>query len=112
MMHMVTPELDKGPVVSYCTFPIIGEPFDIHWQEIKGKTITDIKESQGENNSLFKVIRENGLKREFPLILATMAAFSSGKVTISNGNVTDATGDIINGYDLTNEIEKLLKNKT
>jgi len=28
MMHLVTPELDKGPPVTYCTFPIRGKPFD------------------------------------------------------------------------------------
>jgi phosphoribosylglycinamide formyltransferase 1 len=111
MMHMVTPVLDKGPVVSYCTFPVIGEPFDNYWEDIKGRTAADIKEIEGENNNLFKVIRQHGLKREFPLILATMAAFSSGKVMISNGKVIDAKGNTIDGYNLTNEIEKLLKNK-
>jgi folate-dependent phosphoribosylglycinamide formyltransferase PurN len=111
MMHMVTPELDKGPVVSYCTFPITGEPFDQYWQAIRGKSATEIKESQGEDNQLFKTIREHGLKREFPLILTTMAAFSSGKVTISRGNVLDSQGNPINGYNLTQEIEKLLKDK-
>ena len=35
MMHLVTPELDKGPPVAYCTFPISGEPFDRYWQEIE-----------------------------------------------------------------------------
>jgi phosphoribosylglycinamide formyltransferase 1 len=111
MMHMVTPELDKGPVVSYCTFPITGEPFDNFWTEIKGKNIADIKEAQGEENNLFQTIRKQGLKREFPLILTTMAAFSSAKVMISNGNVIDSKGHIINGYNLSDEIEKLLKDK-
>ena len=39
MMHLVTPELDKGPPVTYCTFPIRGEPFDKYWDEIKGHNI-------------------------------------------------------------------------
>jgi phosphoribosylglycinamide formyltransferase-1 len=111
MMHMVTPELDKGPVVSYCTFPITGKPFDEYRQAVKGKTATEIKEIQGENNDLFKAIREHGMKREFPLILSTMAAFSAGKVAISDGKVLDAQGNPINGYNLTGEIEKLLKDK-
>ncbi|MDD4923708.1 MAG: formyltransferase family protein [Dehalococcoidales bacterium] len=108
MMHMVTPELDKGPVVSYCKFPIIGKPFDQYWQAVAGKTADEIKRSQGEDNQLFKTIREHGLKREFPLILSTMAAFSSGKVVISDGLVFDSSGNKINGYNLTEEIEKLL----
>jgi phosphoribosylglycinamide formyltransferase 1 len=112
MMHLVTPELDRGPIVSYCTFPIIGEPFDIYWSEIKGKNISEIKKVQGEENKLFKIIREHGLKREFPLIQATMQAFSSGKVTIFNSEVIDADGKDINGYNLTNEIENLLKDES
>jgi len=28
MMHLATPELDKGPPATYCTFPIRGKPFD------------------------------------------------------------------------------------
>ncbi len=109
MMHMVTPELDKGPVVSYCKFPITGKPFDEHWQAIAGKTADEIKREQGEDNQLFKTIREHGLKREFPLILSTIAAFSSGKVVISDGLVFDSNGNKINGYNLTEEIEKLLR---
>ena len=111
MLHMVTPELDKGPVVSYCKFPIIGKTFDEYWQAIAGKTADEIKTTQGEENELFKTIRENGLKREFPLILTTMAAFSSGKVVISDGRVFDSNGNTINGYNLKEEIEKLLKDK-
>lgn len=109
MMHMVTPELDKGPVVSYCKFPIIGEPFDKHWQFVKEKRVDEIKKNQGEDNELFKIIRQQGVKRELPLILTTMSAFSSGKVIISNGAVFDSHKNKINGYNLTDEIERLLE---
>ncbi len=109
MMHMVTPELDKGPVVSYCKFPITGEHFDEYWQAVAEKTSAEIKTSQGEENLLFKAIREQGLKREFPLILTTMSSFSSGKVVINDGKVFDSNGNKIDGYNLTEEIEKLLK---
>ena len=34
MMHMVTPKLDKGPPVAYCTFQIRGEPFDRYWFDV------------------------------------------------------------------------------
>ena len=108
MMHLVTPELDKGPVVSYCKFAITGDLFDSFRQQIKGQDISRIKEQQGEDNTLFRLIRSQGLKREFPLILATMKAFSRGSVKIENGRVIDAKGDIINGYDLTLEIDKII----
>jgi len=106
MMHLVTPELDKGPPVTYCTFPIRGKPFDKHWEETKKHPLEEIKKSQGENNRLFKLIREHGLTREFPLIIATLKAFSEGKIKITKGKVVDAEGKLINGYNMTEEINE------
>ncbi len=109
MMHLVTPELDEGPPVSYCTLPIRGKAFDKYWQEIEGKPVEEIKKAQGENNNLFKTIRRHGLAREFPIIIATLKTFSQGKVRIEGGKVVNADGKPIKGYNLTKEIDKLLK---
>ena len=109
MIHLVTPELDKGPVVSYCTFSISGSPFDGYWHQIKKQNIEQIKRQQGEKNPLFKLIRQHGMKRELPLILATMKAFSKGNVKIMDGQVTDSEGRAIPGYNLTDEINGLIK---
>jgi phosphoribosylglycinamide formyltransferase-1 len=101
MMHLVTPELDMGPPVTYCAFPIRGKPFDKYWREPE-----KIKKIQGENNPLFKLIRKHGLAREFPLIIATLKVFSQGKVKIEAGKVVDAEGKPIKGYNLTDEINQ------
>jgi len=109
-MHLVTPELDKGPPVTYCTFSIRGKPFDKYWKEIEGQPTEEIKNKQGENNKLFKLIRKNGLAREFPLIISTIKAFSQGKIRISpDKRVVDAVGKPLKGYDLTEEIDKTIK---
>lgn len=108
MMHLVTPELDRGPVVTYCTYPIRGKPFDQYRQEINEKSLPCIKETPGEDNALFKLIREHGVARELPLIIATIKAFSEGKVKVVAGRVIDAQGKIIRGYDLTNEINGIV----
>jgi len=108
MMHLVTPELDMGPPVAYCTFPIRGEPFDSYWQETEGQPVEKIKK-QGEGNPLFQLIRQHGLAREFPLIIATLKTFSQGKVKIMAGRVVDLEGKPIMGYNLTNEIDKVVK---
>lgn len=110
MMHLATPELDKGPPVSYGTYPITGEPFKMYWKEIKGKPVAEIKSEQGENNRLFQFIRQQGLAREFPLIIATLKAFSQGKIRISpEKQVIDAEGKPIKGYNMTDKINKLVK---
>ena len=109
MMHLVTPELDKGPPVTYCTYSIRGEPFDRYWKEIKGKPIAEIKK-EGDNNRLFQLIRKHGLTKEFPLIIATLKAFSQGKVRVSpEKQAVDAEGRPIKGYNLTDEINELVK---
>jgi len=108
MMHLVTPELDKGPVVSYCTFPINGPTFDIYWHHLRGQDISEIKNLQGENYPLFKLIRQHGVNREFPLILATMKAFSQGRENIINGKAVDSNGIMLSGYNLTAEIDNLI----
>jgi folate-dependent phosphoribosylglycinamide formyltransferase PurN len=110
MMHLVTPEMDKGPLVTYCTFPIRGKSFDRYWNEIERHPLSEVKKREGENNPLFKLIRQHELAREFPLILATLKAFSQGKIKIMAGKkVVDSEGRAINGYNLTDEINGQIK---
>ena len=109
MMHRVTPELDKGPPVTYCTFPIRGKTFDRYWREL-GELPPNSPERYSEDNPLFKLIRKHGLAREFPLIISTLKASSQGKIRISpEKQVVDAEGKLIKGYNLTDEINVQLK---
>ncbi len=109
MMHLVTPELDKGPPVTYCTFPIRGEPFDRYWLELE-KLPLNSPQRHSEENPLFKLIRSHGLAREFPLIISTIKAFSQGKVKVTaDKKVADADGRPISSYNLTDKIDKLVK---
>lgn len=101
MMHLATPELDRGPVVSYCRYPIRGGVFDPLWRDFRGGSDAEIEQSP-----LFKEIRRAGMARELPLVVATVKAFSEGKVVINpDKSVADAAGRPITGYDLTAEIE-------
>lgn len=110
MMHLVTPELDKGPVVTYCTFPVRGEPFDRYWQAVEGRSVEEVQEKEGENNLLFQAIRRHGLAREFPLITATLKTFSQGKIRITaDKKIVDAEGRPTIGYNLTDEINELVE---
>jgi phosphoribosylglycinamide formyltransferase-1 len=109
MMHLVIPELDKGPPVAYGTFPIRGKPFDKYWPAVK-RLPPDSPQGKEARNSLFKLIRKHGLAREFPLIVATIKAFSQGKIRITKDKkVVDAESKPIRGYDLTEEIDKIVK---
>jgi folate-dependent phosphoribosylglycinamide formyltransferase PurN len=109
MMHLVTPELDEGPPVTYSKFSIRGRLFDKHWKEIERIPLKEIKAKQGENNPLFKLIRQEGLERELPLVITTVKAFSEGRVRIENGKIVNSKGEIVKGYSLTKEIDKIVK---
>jgi folate-dependent phosphoribosylglycinamide formyltransferase PurN len=108
MMHLATPELDEGPVATYCTFSLRGPAFDGLWREIEGMTLEEIKEPQGEENALFREIRRHGVARELPLVASTLKAFAEGKVRIEGRQVVNAEGEPISGYDLSEEIDRLV----
>lgn len=108
MMHMVTPELDEGPPVTYCRFSIRGAPFDEHWERLKRESAAVIRAKEGDDFALFKLIRQHGLKRELPLVVTTVKAFSEARVGIRQGQIIDAAGMPIDGYDLSAEIDRLI----
>ena len=66
-VFLVTPDLDKGPSISFCKFNLYGERFDHLWSDAEYKSRRNNKKI-GENLPLFKSIREEGLLRE-PIIL-------------------------------------------
>jgi len=96
MIHLVTPELDRGPVISYCLFSIKDEPFSEYWRK-------DDKEM------LFRLIRQHELVKEFPLIILTLQALSQGEVGIKDGIVIDAQGKSISGYNLSGKVDEEVK---
>jgi folate-dependent phosphoribosylglycinamide formyltransferase PurN len=96
MMHLVTPELDRGPVVSYCLFSIKGEPFAEYWR-------------RDDKNMLFRLIRQHELVREFPLITLTLQSLSRGEARIKDGRVIDAQGKLISGYNLSGKVDEEVK---
>ena len=98
MIHLVTPELDRGPVISYCLFPVRGKSFNRYWQK-------------DDKDALFNLIRQHELAREFPLIISTLKALSQGELSIRDGKVIDARGRSIDGYDLSSKINKAIKGK-
>ena len=48
MMQSVTPEVDRGPIVSFSTFPIAGGSFEPLWDEVRGRSVEELRESAGE----------------------------------------------------------------
>ena len=103
-MFHVTEELDKGPTVTFSTYPIHGEPFDKHWKAIEGLSVTELRATEGERLPLFQLIRQRGMDLERPLVVETLKAFSEGRVRITDGHIIGPDGKPMSGLDLTTDI--------
>ncbi|MDD5397972.1 MAG: formyltransferase family protein [Dehalococcoidia bacterium] len=107
MIHLVTPELDRGPVISFCRYPIRGGSFDALWNSLGERSVEEVRKSEGADNALFNMIRQSGFIRETPLIIHTLSSFSQGKISIdSRKKLLDSHGQPISGYELTAEIDR------
>lgn len=108
MFHVATEVLDGGPVLTYCSFPIRGGDYEPLWQEVDGRAIEEIK-AEGEELPLFKRIRQEGVLREGPLLLATLKALVDGRIRVLNGQALDSSGATTGGACLNDELERFLK---
>jgi len=115
MMHLVTPQLDAGPIVTYCSFPSRGGTFNRLWEKmerkLKTKTLAEVAEEEAEAEPLFRKIREEGVKRELPLIVHTLKAISEKKIGLREGKVT-SKGQEKDGYCVNQAMAKEIKNDT
>lgn len=92
LVNLVTPELDRGPVVAFDRFPIRGGAFDPLWaafaEKVAARGLPAIMEREGEAEPLFALVRRTGEAREIPLLYATVAQFVSGRLCAGRGRVT------------------------
>ncbi len=108
MMHICTKEHDRGDALTYCRFPIRGGDYDALWEQMYAKLETNdlahIRETEGENEPLFRRIREDGAKRELPLIVETVRLFADGEVCIKNKRLWRDGKKLDGPYDLSEEV--------
>ncbi len=109
MMHLCTEDWDRGAAVTYCGFPIRGGGYDALWEAMEGKlrtrTLDEIRAEEGESEPLFRKIREDGARRELPLIAETVAAFADGRVRIEGRKLKTRDGEVDGPYDLSGYVD-------
>jgi len=79
MVHVMIPEMDAGPVISYCRYPLTGSAFDAGWGLLGDRTSDDVKAQEGEDHPLFRAIRSAALVRERPFLVETLRALGAGR---------------------------------
>ena len=89
MLQRSSRELDRGPVLSSCRYPLRGGEIDEHW--------ADASES-GPAEALFDAIRARGVKREPHFLVASLQAVADGRISIpelsDKGPNVDLTADV------------------
>jgi len=112
MIHIATAELDRGPVVAYCTFPTVGGAFEPLWREIAAKLekapLEQIQASEGRREPLFAAIREAEFRREIPLLLGTLTMVAGGRIAFRGKSVLVDGQPSDGGLCLNEQVEKQL----
>lgn len=116
MLHRVTPEVDRGPVVSWCAYRLRGPGLDELWGQLPDCLEERVALIAGQrqlkraaDHPLFLALRAEGLRREVPLMLATLGAVATGRLVVTEGRTVDAAGrPLPGGIDLTEDVERLV----
>jgi len=114
MLHRVTPEVDRGPVVSYCRYGLHGPELDPLWasmpscvEERVALIGTQRALKRDATHPLFHALRTAGLAREMPLMLETVRAVAENRLRFEHGRVVDGQGRVLpEGLDLTRAVEQ------
>jgi phosphoribosylglycinamide formyltransferase 1 len=86
MMNVVTGDVDRGPVVSYCRYPTRDEQNEQLWRHVDHGDIP--------NDPLYTDIRRRGVMRERPFLVATLGAIAEGKLAIPPEEPLDLTEEV------------------
>jgi len=80
MAHLAIPEVDRGPVATFCRYPIQGDKqIDVLWE--------NFNKSQ-DSNELFDSIRELGMSYEAPFLVATLQQFARGIIRLESNKLS------------------------
>lgn len=108
MVHLVTKELDRGPVISYCRFPVQGPDWEALWNSWDNDIKADSPLADREQHELFRKIRHEGEIRELPLLTNAIRELASGRITVKDRKILVSGAQSTAGVDLTEAIEACL----
>ena len=86
MYHLVTGDLDRGPVLSYCRFPIPADP--------AASVPAGAARAEIEALPLYGEIRARGVARERPFLIETLRALQEGRLSAPAARPLDLTAEV------------------
>jgi phosphoribosylglycinamide formyltransferase-1 len=112
MIHVATSQLDRGPVIGYCSFPIKGGSFAplraAMTEKLSGASLEEVRASEGYDEPLFAAIRREEYRREVPLLIATLSMVAAGRIAFKDGAVLIDGKDSMQGLCLNDSVEAQL----
>ena len=105
MAHLAVPEVDRGPPVTFCSYPLDTQQMMSNlWENYANNDSGTVNSTHKE--LLFDAIRKEGLRRESIFLVATLRR-------LAQGSINDLDGSLISNHslplDLTQDVEELLE---
>ncbi len=82
MWHLVTGDVDRGPALSYCRYPIFDEGARPLWLSYISTLNHPGEGTPADETLLFQEIRRRGVERERPLMVETLRAVGEGRMVV------------------------------
>lgn len=107
-IQLATMDWDRGPIISYITYPLTGTEFGAGWKQINEYSFPNLRKDYDENLLLFKTIREETGKREIPLLVETLRSIANNDIKIRDGAIFHNGKILHGGLSLADRIPKWL----
>ncbi len=90
MMNVVTGDVDRGPAVSFCRFPIRDAANEALWAAHE----YGMSAKQLETSMLYLDVRRRGVERERPFLAETLRAVAEGTLAVPPATPLDLTASV------------------
>lgn len=106
MLNVAIPEVDMGPVVAYCRYPLRGPAFDA----ARAATDPAADDDALEASPLFEAIRAAQVEHESPFLVAALQSFADGRIALRDG--VPVARDTAPPLDLTEDVRARLHSRS
>lgn len=108
MLHVTTPDLDRGAPVAHFRFPIRGPRYDPHWRAMEGHSVRELQ-ANGRAQEFFQEAKAEIYRREKPFVLEVLRRLGSGEIVLRDKAPLFPTERQPRGLDLTGFVDSKLK---
>lgn len=92
MTNLVTGDVDRGPTLSYCRYPIRDGSTADAWRDFEAQQ--PATPADYEATALYEEIRRRGVLREQPFLVETLRAVAEGRLAVPPPTPLDLTGAV------------------